>query len=393
MGSRKVVKLALCEVLQFNALVVPLLVVMQKFAAVVWHVRSSAMLSGDASTPYWLIVAVSVAYVTTVALLVWVPMKYLVFKKRRFLIGRKKWRPVALAYVVLSTLPCFAFLIASAEVQISSGLRHDAFTELPVSLVLLSLICIDITERIRQCRLTGQVHPPQRDADIPSSLLTGVGPLSPRSPQPAVAPGVVMLGQVDGSREQNMANGRQTPGSRLVHSTGLNFRSDPNGTIPGLSLSGNQGRQYSSAPVAQLPILPVYYPPQYVVSGPLRFLSASDSRAEVFVDGFLFWLDTVEMVRAAMHPVVFYSRWVFPIYISSYLSILRVVVMPGSTLLATLGIALQDIPFLFIRIGLVAIFGFVTPLLYLLKNLLLSLAFFYFNFVTKLRIFNTQSLF
>nr|XP_023649140.1 transmembrane protein 236 [Paramormyrops kingsleyae] len=351
MGSRKMVKLALCEALQFSALVVPLLVVTLEFAAVVWHVRSSAMPSGDAYAPYWLIVATSVSYVTTVALLVWVPMKYLIFKKRRFLIGRKKWRPVALAYVILSTLPCFAFLIASAEVQISSGLRHNAFTELPVSLVLLSLICIDITERIRQCRLTGEVHPPQRDADIPSSLLTSV-----------------------------------------VHSADLNFRPDSNGTIPSHSLSGNPGRQYSSGPMAQPTILPVYYPPQYV-SGPLRFLSASDCRAEVFVDGFLFWLDTVEMVRAAMHPIVFYSRWVFPVYISSYLSVLRVVIMPGNPLLATLGIALQDVPFLFIRIGLVAIFGFVTPLLYLVKNLLLSLAFFYFNFVTKLRIFNTQRLF
>uniref|UniRef100_A0A3B3SI53 Transmembrane protein 236 n=1 Tax=Paramormyrops kingsleyae TaxID=1676925 RepID=A0A3B3SI53_9TELE len=334
MGSRKMVKLALCEALQFSALVVPLLVVTLEFAAVVWHVRSSAMPSGDAYAPYWLIVATSVSYVTTVALLVWVPMKYLIFKKRRFLIGRKKWRPVALAYVILSTLPCFAFLIASAEVT------AWASSCLPCPILVSVFPPFSPT-----------VHPPQRDADIPSSLLTSV-----------------------------------------VHSADLNFRPDSNGTIPSHSLSGNPGRQYSSGPMAQPTILPVYYPPQYV-SGPLRFLSASDCRAEVFVDGFLFWLDTVEMVRAAMHPIVFYSRWVFPVYISSYLSVLRVVIMPGNPLLATLGIALQDVPFLFIRIGLVAIFGFVTPLLYLVKNLLLSLAFFYFNFVTKLRIFNTQRLF
>lgn len=30
------------------------------------------------------------------------------------------------------------------------------FTEIPVSLVLFSLICIDVVERIRHCRLTGQ---------------------------------------------------------------------------------------------------------------------------------------------------------------------------------------------------------------------------------------------
>lgn len=44
----------------------------------------------------------------------------------------------------------------SAQVQINNNLKNDTFTELPVSLVLFSLICIDVVERIRQCRLTGQ---------------------------------------------------------------------------------------------------------------------------------------------------------------------------------------------------------------------------------------------
>lgn len=42
------------------------------------------------------------------------------------------------------------------KVQIRNDLRMDTFAELPVSLVLLSLICIDIVERIRYCRLTGR---------------------------------------------------------------------------------------------------------------------------------------------------------------------------------------------------------------------------------------------
>lgn len=42
------------------------------------------------------------------------------------------------------------------QVQIRNDLRMDTFAELPVSLVLLSLICIDIVERIRYCRLTGR---------------------------------------------------------------------------------------------------------------------------------------------------------------------------------------------------------------------------------------------
>lgn len=95
------------------------------------------------------------------------------------------------------------------------------------------------------------------------------------------------------------------------------------------------------------------------------------------------------MVGAAMHPIIFYSRWVFPIYISSYLSVLRVVVKPGRPCWPHWGLHCR----IFIRICLVATFGFVTPLLYLVKNLLLSLATFYFNFMTKLRIFNMQRLF
>lgn len=42
------------------------------------------------------------------------------------------------------------------QVQINNNMKHDTFTELPVSLVLFSLICIDVVERIRHCRLTGQ---------------------------------------------------------------------------------------------------------------------------------------------------------------------------------------------------------------------------------------------
>ena len=131
----------------------------------------------------------------------------------------------------------------------------------------------------------------------------------------------------------------------------------------------------------------------YAYTGPLRFLCASDARADVFVDSFMFWMDTVEMVRVAGHPLVYYSGWVFPIYIFSYLSCLRVVVMPHSPLLSSLGVALQDLPFFFVRVGLIAFFGFVTPLLYLMKNLLVCLAFVYFNFMTKLRIFNTERMF
>uniref|UniRef100_A0A672G1V4 Transmembrane protein 236 n=1 Tax=Salarias fasciatus TaxID=181472 RepID=A0A672G1V4_SALFA len=336
MGSGRTLKFAVCEVLQFAGLCVPLFIIMQRFAVIVAKVKTSATPPGDGSTAYWLIVASSIAYVTSTALLVWVPVKYMVFIKKKFLIGRKKWRPVTLVYVILSTLPCFAFLIASSEVQINNNLKHDTFTELPVSLVLFSLICIDVVERIRHCRLTGQANDMERDADIPSTVLTHVEQVTPVN---TITPAV------------------------------------PGPAVPGPAVT----TAYRLSP--------------YAYTGPLRFLCASDARADVFVDSFVFWMDTVEMVRVAGHPLVYYSGWVFPIYIFSYLSCLRVVVMPHSPLLSSLGVALQDLPFFFVRVGLIAFFGFVTPILYLMKNLLVCLAFIYFNFMTKLRIFNTERMF
>ncbi|XP_068565610.1 transmembrane protein 236-like [Cebidichthys violaceus] len=382
MGSGRTLKFALCEVLQFAGLCVPLFIVMQRFAVIVAKVKTLTRPPGDGSTAYWLIVASSIAYVTSTALLVWVPMKYMVFMKKKFLIGRKKWRPVALVYVILSTLPCFAFLIASSEVQINNNMKHDMFTELPVSLVLFSLICIDVVERIRHCRLTGQANDMERDADIPSTVLTHVEqvtPVTPAVPGPAVpAPAGLspMPANQHNDRNQN----------------GAGARPETNGTVPGIP--GNPGRPFSiSGLSSRSASTTAYRVSPYAYTGPLRFLCASDARAEVFVDSFMFWMDTVEMVRVAGHPVVYYSGWVFPIYIFSFLSCLRVVVMPHSPLLSSLGVALQDFPFFFVRVGLVAFFGFVTPVLYLMKNLLVCLAFVYFNFMTRLRVFNTERMF
>ena len=85
MTSGKTVKLVAYELLQFAALVVPLLVVMERFARVVRRVR------GGDHTAYWLVVAASVAYVTSVTLLVWLPVKYLTLRRRRFLSENSQW--------------------------------------------------------------------------------------------------------------------------------------------------------------------------------------------------------------------------------------------------------------------------------------------------------------
>ncbi|CAL8293585.1 unnamed protein product [Lota lota] len=389
MGSGSVLKFALCEALQFAGLCVPLFIIVQRFADIVARVKTSAQPPGDGHTAYWLIVASSVAYVTTVTLLIWAPMKYMVFMKKRFLL-RKKWRPVALVYVVLSTLPCFAVLIASSEVQINNNIHSDTFTELPVSLVLFSLVCIDIVERIRYCRLTGQATDVERDAEIPSMVLTHIEHVTPGAATTTPTPATALPGQ---PVAPGLAPTDPTaPAAGAAAPTGPATQSEANGMVPGVigrhgppfSVSGLSSNSAGSGGVG------VYRQQPYSYSGPLRFLCAADARADAFADGFLFWMDTVEMVRVAGLPAVYYSGWVFPIYIFSFLSCLRLVVMPRSALLSALGVALQDLPFLFVRIGLIAFFGFVTPVLYLMKNLLVCLAFVYFNFMTKLRFLNTE---
>lgn len=128
-------------------------------------------------------------------------------------------------------------------------------------------------------------------------------------------------------------------------------------------------------------------------SGPLGFLWRKDQRSEVFVDSFLFWLDTVEMLRVAGEPSVFYSPWVFPVYILCFLSTIRMVITPQNPLLCFAGCVLQDLPFFIIRVALMIVFGYVTPVLYPLKNVLVSLTYIYFTFLTKLKIFRRHRMF
>ncbi|XP_051530860.1 transmembrane protein 236-like [Myxocyprinus asiaticus] len=446
MGSGSKIKFAVCEVLQFASFCVPLFIIMQRFALIVAQVRSQLQpAGGNSTTAYWLIVASSVAYVTSVAMLIWLPMKYMVFMKKKALVARKKWRPVALAYVLLSTLPCFAFLIASSELQIRHDLRLDTFAELPVSLVLFSLICIDIVERIRHCRLTGQANELARDSDIPTTMLTHVGrvtqmvtPMTGPSPTAtnasagtehgvvaangivrglpgnATVSGLPANGAVPGHSATTTVPGLPNNGAVPSHLGGTAVSGLPahgavaglqgNTTVPGLNangaiprLPGNQGQPFGITGISPHSGVPFQNftnftntPPH---SGPLGFLLASDARAEVFADSFLFWLDTVEMVRVAGHMPVYFSGWALPVYLFCFLSTMRLVLTPHSPLLSPLGVALQDLPFLILRISLIAIFGFVTPLLYVMKNLLVCLAYIYFNFMTKLRVFNTERMF
>ncbi|XP_074507815.1 transmembrane protein 236 [Sebastes fasciatus] len=363
MPSGKTVKLILYEVLQFAALIVPIFVIMERFASLIRDVR------GRDLTAYWLVVAASIAYVTSVTLLVWVPLKYLILKRRSFISEITQWRPTALAYLILCTLPCFAILIASSKVQVDGGHKLDHFTELPVSLVLVSLICVDIIERIRPCKLIGKSDSLDSDFTMPGPVLTHLEQVT------------TVTGQLHTDEGQNGL----TQGHPEARNGGTSGR-----------WQDRAGSPSHSTPSSRAPSVAYLYssssrPRSY--SGPLGFLWRSDGRSEVFVDSFLFWLDTVEMVRVAGEPSVFYSAWVFPVYIFAFISTLRMVITPHNPLLSSAGAALQDLPFFILRVALIVVFGYVTPVLYPLKNVLVSLTFIYFTFLTRLRIFRRQSMF
>lgn len=85
MPSGKTAKFVLYEGLQFAALIVPVFVIMERFASLIRDLK------GWDLTSYWLVVAVSIAYVTSFTLLVWIPLKYLMLKRQRFISEITQW--------------------------------------------------------------------------------------------------------------------------------------------------------------------------------------------------------------------------------------------------------------------------------------------------------------
>uniref|UniRef100_A0A9J7YRA0 Transmembrane protein 236 n=1 Tax=Cyprinus carpio carpio TaxID=630221 RepID=A0A9J7YRA0_CYPCA len=338
MPSGKTVKLILYELLQFACLCIPVFVVMERFASVICFVKSSA-------TAYWLVVAASVAYVASVTLFVWVPLKYFILRTQRMIKG-------FLLLTLFSQQPSGLFMLV--QVQVDAEFKNEPFTELPVSLVLFSLICVDIVEKIRP-------------------LSSGLG-LDFEMPVPVLTHSA----QVTSVSRQLQANGRDgdaSPRSPVRNGTLSGHWRDADGE--GTTRTSSTAYLYTS----------------HSYSGPFRFVWIQEPRHDLFVATFMFWFDTVEMVRVAGTDSVYYSAWVFPIYILAFLSILRVVITPDSPLLASSSVLTQDLPFLVMRICLVVVFGYVTPVLYILKNIFTVVSFVYFVFMTKLKLLNRESMF
>lgn len=83
MTSRKTARLVVCELLQFAALVVPLFVILERFARIVHDSKGL--------TSYWLVVAASVACVTSLTLLLWAPLRYVILKRRGSISEATQW--------------------------------------------------------------------------------------------------------------------------------------------------------------------------------------------------------------------------------------------------------------------------------------------------------------
>lgn len=343
MASGKIIKLVVFELLEFAAFSIPTIVIMEQFATANQRTKTER-------THYWLIVSCSIAYVAVVSLFIWVPVKVVLYKKRHLYKKIIGWRPVLVMCVVLTTLPSFSFSIAVTEVQKningSADSLPDSLPDLPVSLVLLSLIVVDIIEKLRIYPLRGS-QKSYEDNDVC----------------------ITSLQQIKTVTDQVVQNDGNPASAQAARPTTM------------MSQSRNQSRNHAVVLVGPVE-------PSFQESGILRTMSQRDVRAELFLRSFLMWSDTMEMLRVAGHQKVYKSAWLYPVYIFSFISLLRMVFTPKNPLLNSLGILMQDLPFSFLRLGLIIALGTITPVLGLCKNVLVTVSYIYFNYVTKLRPFS-----
>ncbi|XP_041623520.1 transmembrane protein 236 isoform X2 [Vulpes lagopus] len=258
-------------------------------------------------------------------------------------------RPVMVMCVVFTTLPSFSFSIAVTEVKKNNGSASplpETLPDLPVSLVLTSLIVVDIIEKLRIYPLRGQ-QKSNEDRHIHTTTLHQIKTVTDQVKQ----------------KEENTSPPQPAWTTQA---------SQPSAT-----------RTQISTPVLRVPQEPVFH------SRVLRAMSQQDDRAQIFLWSFVLWSDTIEMVRVAGHPSVYKSGWLYPVYIFSFISILRIILTPQNPLLNFLSILLQDLPFIFVRLGLIITLGTVTPVLGLCKNVLVTFSYIYFNYLTKIWTFST----
>ncbi|XP_051872140.1 transmembrane protein 236-like [Pristis pectinata] len=346
MVSGKKVKFLAYETTQILALCVPTIVVAERFATIMKTKGSSP----DFKT-FQVILACSVAYVACVLCVIWVPAKVLMFKKR-ILSEVMGWHPALVMHLIFTTLPCFGFIIAGFQVQKGSSQIKD-FSDLPVSLVITCLIFVSVIEDLRKWQLTGKI--------VGNSSDTTGGPV------------LTNIEYIPTVSEQQSKADKENPTTASVTEN----QCAPPVAQRRLNQVQNVLQSNSSSVVSECNT------PDQNIPAALNVLTVKDHRAELFVTGISSWLDTIEMVRVGGLHSVATTGWVYPIYIFSYLSLLRIALVSSNPFLPFLTVILQDFPFFIIRVSLIGVQGFVTPVLYPLKNIIVTITFIYFNYVTK----------
>ncbi|KAM7322478.1 hypothetical protein ACRRTK_017983 [Alexandromys fortis] len=317
MVSGRKIKLVFFELLEFAAFSVPTLVLMEQFAAAYQKTRN-----GAERTHYWLIVSCSIAYVAAVSLLIWVPIKVILFKKRHLYKNIVGWNGKLYQEILLEK--------HRWETMVN-GLYEQRET------------CSDDVcgaHHSSQLQLFHSSHRGYEDENIY----------------------VTSLQQIKTVAEQVKRDENPVP-AQTAKPTMMSLPHNNTDALAG-------------------PIEP------YFDSGFRRTMSHRDVRAELFLRSFLTWSDTIEMMRVAGLPEVYSSGWVYPVYIFSFISLLRMVFTPKNPLLGFLGVLLQDFPFIFLRLSLIVTLGTITPVLGLCKNILVTISYIYFNHLTKLRPFS-----
>ncbi len=99
------------------------------------------------------------------------------------------------------------------------------------------------------------------------------------------------------------------------------------------------------------------------------------------------------MVRVAGHTPVYFSGWALPVYLFCFLSTMRLALTPHSPLLSPLGVVFQDLPLPSLEDGIDWHFWICNTTTLCDEESSGLSAFIYFNFMTKLRVFNTERMF
>ena len=86
MASGRLIKFLVFELLELAAFSTPTLVIVEQFATAYQNAVGS-----PEKTHYWLIVSCSIAYVASATLLIWVPVKVLLYKNHRLYKKIKGW--------------------------------------------------------------------------------------------------------------------------------------------------------------------------------------------------------------------------------------------------------------------------------------------------------------